>query len=319
MRCPYHLLKEVAGYCSVCGAFGCSDCLTMHDGELYCRTHYKPIAEDLEKQRKHEELKTRPERQRLVVRLKEGVSVCGICFAMNPKSDGFHLDEVDKEGEPVGKTRFVPFEDLKAVFYVKSFDGKFDPELRYKEWHPQGNAVVVEFEDGEVLEGHTFHPYRSTEVRFHLIPDDPNSNNISILVEKSAIRAVMTPEEYRSRRDDSLQQYLDGHKRQGHSREELTGDFFFEQHDYSRAAKHYREARNEAVSGPRVRKKLSSAHYNIGVRLIKQHEYAKALTYMKAAVEDDPENERAEEKYNKLKRHLKKRQHREPTGTSNTP
>jgi len=313
MRCPNHLLTEVVGYCSVCGQFGCGDCITNHEGALYCPKHYKPIAEKMERQKRHEELLKRPERQRLVVRKKNGESLFGVSFAMNHKSDGFHLDLLDQQGEPMGKTEYVPFEDLKGVFYVKSFDGQFDASLKYREWHPQGSAVVVEFEDGEMLHGHTYQPYRKSEPRFHLIPDDPHSNNISILVEASALKRVMSTEEYKQQRREDLDKYIQEHYEEGRTREELCGDYHFERREYGRAVKQYNLALETAEeSRGRLRKKLSSAQYNVGVRHLKQHEYTKSLACMKAALESDSENARAKEKYDKIKRFLKKRGHREP-------
>ena len=314
MRCPNHLLREVTGYCSVCGVFGCADCVKEHEGALYCRKHFKPIADQLDKQKRHEELLAKPERQRLVVHTKEAQTSYGVCFAMNHKAEGFHLDLMDESGEPLGKTQYYPFEEIKAVFYVKTFDGKPDPNLHYREWHPQGNEVVVEFLDGEMLHGHTFHPYRGTDPRFYVVPSDHTSNNISVLVEKSAIRSVLSPEDYKEKRQQELEAFLKEHSLTGRSREELVGDFHFEHREYGRAQRHYQAAleTNEEARA-RLRKKLSSTHFNIGVRHIKEHDYMRAYACMKSALDYDPDNERVKEKYDKLRHYLKKKQRREPT------
>ena len=319
MRCPYHLLKEVVGYCSVCGSFGCAECITQHENILYCKTHFKPIADRLVKQKKHEELLSRPERQRLVIHKKDGTTLSGVSFALNHKSDGFHLDMVDGKGETIGKSCFLPFEDLKAIFYVKSYDGKFDESQRFKEWKPEGNAVVVEFLDGELIHGHTMHPYRSSEPRFFLVPHDEGSNNISILIERSAIGSVLSPEDYKAKKVQEIEDYLEKHKATAHSREELTGDYHFERKEYGRASRCYQTALEKGAETKRLHKKLSLAHYNIGTRHIKQHEYARAYSCMKLAVEQDPTNERAVAKYEKLREYLKKKQRREPTGSLNSP
>ncbi|MBI2434649.1 MAG: hypothetical protein HYV26_17470 [Candidatus Hydrogenedentes bacterium] len=314
MRCPYHLLREVVGYCNVCGEFGCGDCLTEHEGQWLCKKHYKPIADQMGKQKRHEELLTKPERQRLVVHTKDGKTSYGICFAMNHKMDGFHLDLLDDRGEPVGKTEYHSFSDLKAVFYVKTFDGKFDEQHQYKEWHPQGNEVVVEFLDGEVMHGHTFHVYRKGEPRFFLIPSDHNTNNISVLIEASAVKSVLGPEEYKARRQHELDAFLKDNAPTGRSQDELMGDFHFEHREYGRAMKFYQTAlENGTDNRTRLRKKMASSQYNVGVRHIKQHDYVKAFSCMKAALESDPANERAKEKYEKLKQFLKKKSKREPT------
>lgn len=307
MQCSEHPAKDVVGYCSVCGDLGCDECIQEHQGQLYCTVHFRPFREEMERKQKHDAQLARPERQRLVVRTLDGESYCGVCFSLNIKSDGFHLDMVDKKGQPEGKTQRFSFKDLKAVYYVKSFDGNFDHSVSYREPHMVGPAVVVEFEDGEVLRGHTFNNYREDHPRFYVIPEDDKSNNISALVERSAVKGVFDPAEYREQKHNALERYVEENLTGEVGKEECVGDFYFHQHDYQRALKHYRAQVREIGDSPRVKKKMLSAQYNIGINHIKAHHYERALEYMEAILAADPDNAKANQKAVKLRAALDRR------------
>ena len=307
MQCSEHSSNDVIGYCSVCGDLGCAECIKEHAGQLYCNTHFKPFQEALDRKQRHAAQLARPERQRLVVRMLEGETLCGICFALNVKGDSFHLDLVDKKGQPLGKTRRVAFKELKAVYYVKSFDGNFDHSVVHREPHSQGAPVVVEFNDGEVLRGFTYTSYHKDQPRFCVIPEDERSNNISVLVERSAVKGIYDPAEYRERKHHALERYVEEHAAGGLGREECIGDYYFQQHEYQRALKHYRAQLRESGDSPRLRKKVLTTQYNIGVMHIKAHHYERALEYMEAVLEADPDNAKANQKAAKLRNALSRR------------
>lgn len=310
MNCPVHPSSEVVGYCTVCGDLGCAECILEHEGALYCQKHYRPFKEDMERKQRHDALLHKPERQRLVVRTLEGETFYGICFALNMRGDSFHLDLVDRKGQPMGKTQRMAFKDLKAVYYVKSFDGQFDKSLFYRDPRAMGAPVIVEFKDGELLRGHTFTNYNQDQPRFHVIPEDENSNNISVLVERAAIAGVYDPDQYQEQKHHDLEKYVTEHAVGDHGREECVGDYYFQAHDYPRAMKHYRAQVRESGELPRLHKKIVSAQYNIGVNYIKSHHYERALEYMEAVLAADPLNDRARHKAAKLKLAIDRRRKR---------
>jgi tetratricopeptide (TPR) repeat protein len=311
MQCPRHPRNQVIGYCFVCGDFGCKECLNEHENQLYCPRDYRPIAEVLERKKRHKESLSRPERQRLVVRKMDGSVLTGVCFALNPGADGFHLDLVDRTGQPTDKSSYIPFNDLKGVFYVKSFDGKFNKEQRFPHNQTVGKPMVVVFKDGEVMTGYTVHSYTESSLRFYLIPDDPDSNNISVLVERKAVTGVYSPDEFKRIKQREIEDFIRSHPIEGATKEELHGDYHFHRHEYVRALKYYRMAQREDPDSIRVRKKIIMAQYNIGVRYIKHHEYDRALACMEMVLEMDPDNERAQHKIEQLREHLAKhRRHR---------
>jgi hypothetical protein len=305
MQCPNHSQAETIGYCCVCASFGCAECLKTHEGNLYCRRHYQPIAQEIEEEKRHEEIRKKRLRQLLAVRYAEGRCQYGICYALNLRDTMFHLDLVDSSGVPMGKNEAVRFQDLKAVFLVKSFDGHFDKNLRYKEWTPEGAEMVVEFKDGEIVRGFSLRRRDLNEPRFHLIPADQNTNNISILVEASALRNVYTPEEYKEkvlREREALREQESATL----SQEETTGDFYFETRNYPAALEQYRLAAAKFPRSPRLRKKILLAQYNVGVQYIKRHEYKQALSCMESVLKMDPRNDRVAKKVSQLRHIIKK-------------
>ena len=314
MQCPNHPRNGATGYCSVCAAFGCHECLTEHEGQLFCRRHARVIAKEVE-ERKKTETRRKQARQRLAVRFKDGRTLFGMCFALNVNDEGFHLDRVDENGVALGETVQVMFEDLKGVFYVKSFDGKFDKSLRYRDWTPEGSELIVEFADGEKVRGYSLHSYTGRERRFHLIPKDANSNNISIIVERSAVKGVYTPEEYEARkareREERRQQPDGGADL---SQEETLGDFYFETRNYDGALEQYRLGLKKNPQSRRLHKKVILAAYNVGVQFIKRREYPRALACMEGILKMDPGNGHAHKKAIQLRRIIEKEQTRDDAG-----
>ncbi len=305
MACPNHSRAQVVGYCVVCGELGCEQCVKEHQGEWYCARHYQPIQDKLERQKEIEESKRRVERQRLVVRTREGRTHYGTCLSLNPLSAGFNLETVDRKGISQGKSAYFSFSDLKAVFYVKSFDGKgIKEDASAAAHHATGAPIIVEFADGEIMQGYTMQRVHAGLPRFSFIPRDSNSNNISVLVETAAITGVYTPEEYKDKHRHEIESYLESHKNPGATKEELLGDYHFERHDYSRAIKHYRQVLKELPDSPKIRRKIISSEYNIGMRHIKSHQYEQALKCMEWVLNADPNHEQARHKAKKLKAHL---------------
>jgi len=306
MRCPRHSQAEVTGYCSVCGEFGCGDCLTLYEGELLCPRHYRPIAEKIEEQRRHENARKRHPRQRLVAHYKDGRCEYGVCFALNPKDNGFHLDLVDANDVPLGKTNHVRFQDLKAVFLVKSFDGKFDKALRYKEWTPEGAELLVRFQDEELIRGFSLRRYDPDEPRFHLIPKEPDTNNIGILVERSSVASVYTPDGYEAMAAAAREAHREAGAPAELTQEETAGDFYFETRNHEAALKEYLKAATKTPNSRRLLKKMLVANYNVGVNFIRKRDFERALSYMEAALKIDPRNVKILKKAAKLRHIIEK-------------
>lgn len=85
----------------------------------------------------------------------------------------------------------VSVEDIKAVFYVNSFEG--DPahhQLNFYNHAPviEGIWMRVQFLDGEILEGIVHNSiHYLVDPGFFLLPTDPESNNQLVYVRKSQL------------------------------------------------------------------------------------------------------------------------------------
>ena len=84
----------------------------------------------------------------------------------------------------------VHTEELKAVCFVKDFEGNKDRKDEYKDNIPGGGRKIqIDFFDGETMIGFT-QGYSPTRSGFFIVPADLNNNNDRIYVITSAIKKV---------------------------------------------------------------------------------------------------------------------------------
>jgi hypothetical protein len=87
------------------------------------------------------------------------------------------------------KVEEISAEDVKAVFYVNSFEGDSDhKELNFHSRAPivHGIWVRLQFRDSEVMEGIIYNSIRYlVDPGFFLLPTDPDSNNRLVYVRKN--------------------------------------------------------------------------------------------------------------------------------------
>ena len=90
---------------------------------------------------------------------------------------------------PTGGKKVVELKSAKALFFVKTLEGRTDyTEIKFFERNPQiaGLWVKIQFRDGEVSEGivHNSLPFVA-DSGFFLRPPDPHSNNRAVYVVKN--------------------------------------------------------------------------------------------------------------------------------------
>lgn len=113
---------------------------------------------------------------KVVARFADGRLLKGTTADFVPARNVFHM--TSREAPPGTPPVEVRVSDLKALFFVRDFDGNpdhveanaFDPTRP-----PAGRAIRVAFRDGEVLVGTTT-GYQVGRPGFFLVPADPNSN-----------------------------------------------------------------------------------------------------------------------------------------------
>ena len=127
---------------------------------------------------------------KIVVRYQDGRISKGVTGDFFPNKDLFHLFPVN--ALPGTKPIKVSIQELKAVFFVKTFEG--NPEYNDKKELEADKTVVgrkirVIFKDGEVLVG-TTHGYQPGRPGFFIQPADPQSNNDRCFVISAATQEV---------------------------------------------------------------------------------------------------------------------------------
>lgn len=83
----------------------------------------------------------------------------------------------------------TPLKDLKAIFFVKDFDGDPNKQEQDADKMPQGRPIEVTFKDGEKLKGST-NGYNPQKLGFFMLPALANSNNLRIFVVSSNTAGV---------------------------------------------------------------------------------------------------------------------------------
>jgi hypothetical protein len=126
--------------------------------------------------------------QKIVVRHADGKILKGYTQDFHPSKPQFSLWP-SINATPKERT-VVPVRQLKAVFFVRDFNG--DPshqERKVFAVRGQGRRVEVSFSDGETVLGTTLN-YRPDCQGFFVSPADPSGNNTRIYVVSKAVRRV---------------------------------------------------------------------------------------------------------------------------------
>ena len=121
---------------------------------------------------------------KVVVRYKNGSILKGTTTDFFQNKAQFHVVEMS------GESTTVYVEELKAIFFVKDYEGDKDYQPKYEsDIAGGGKKITVEFEDGEVITGHTL-GYSPDRIGFFVTPADPASNNSRIFVVKASTKSI---------------------------------------------------------------------------------------------------------------------------------
>jgi hypothetical protein len=102
-----------------------------------------------------------------------------------PNKDIFHFTNSDG-----GEQSKISLQNLKAIFFVKSFDGNRNYQERDDvERTGFGKKIEVIFKDGELQRGYT-QGYAPNRPGFFIFPSDPDSNNERVFVVNAATSDV---------------------------------------------------------------------------------------------------------------------------------
>jgi hypothetical protein len=120
--------------------------------------------------------------EKIVVKFGDGSIMKGESTDFLPDKKYFYLKLME------GGTKKIDIETLKAVFFVKDFEGNKDHKKIYKDFMPWGGQKVkVEFTDGEVITGYTS-SFSTGKYGFFITPADSGGNNEQIFVLNEAVK-----------------------------------------------------------------------------------------------------------------------------------
>jgi len=116
---------------------------------------------------------------KIVVQFIDGKLIKGFTNDFFPNKTQFHMTEHSSN-----EIAAIEVADLKAIFFVKEFEGKQGYQERkgfLEDQKIQGRKVRVIFQDGEAIVGSVL-GYDPKRQGFFVVPADPESNNSRIFV-----------------------------------------------------------------------------------------------------------------------------------------
>ncbi|HNQ78958.1 MAG TPA: hypothetical protein PK747_00385 [Acidobacteriota bacterium] len=130
--------------------------------------------------------------EKLILRKRDGSMLR--CTSRIPFSAAFHkITVLDQDG----KVLKFPLSELKAIFFVKDFDGNphYKAGREFGEGSPRaGRIFSVAFHDGEVIKGRVLNLAEENS-GFFLYPADPLDNNEKVFIVRSDdLRVTPEPE-----------------------------------------------------------------------------------------------------------------------------
>jgi len=122
---------------------------------------------------------------KVIARHLDGTLIKGTTLDFFPTKDRFHITDDS------GDVHEVQVNALKAIFFVKDYDGDADytDKKGFFTQQTHGKKVMIEFFDGEVLFGYTL-SYSAKGLGFFVFPGDPECNNDKVFILHAATKRV---------------------------------------------------------------------------------------------------------------------------------
>ncbi len=123
-------------------------------------------------------------KSKVVVRLQDKTLLKGKISKFSPFYNFFHLELLN------GDSVIVKIDKIKAMFFVKSFQGDKQYKYKYEDklfW--VGDKITLKFDDGEEIVGYSQH-FDFTPRGYFITPADVDGNNTYIFASKSAIDSM---------------------------------------------------------------------------------------------------------------------------------
>ncbi len=129
----------------------------------------------------------RPLRQ-VVLYFLTGEVMQGWALSWNIETEGFRF--LNRVGLPSRKESYVRFYELKAVAFVRDFDGELTDRLLSLKVPRSGHLVKLIFADQEELTGYVF-DWKNVNDKFYFFPDSIGENVLFFLVERHTLKDIV--------------------------------------------------------------------------------------------------------------------------------
>lgn len=124
------------------------------------------------------------ETDKVIARFKDGSLIKGKIHDFFINNSKFRFETTK------GERRKISVEELKAIFWVKDFQGNKNHRDKFNfDLDIGGRRIRVRFFDGELIIGHTI-GYSPNKPGFFMVPLDTESNNKGVFVIKSATEII---------------------------------------------------------------------------------------------------------------------------------
>jgi len=121
----------------------------------------------------------------IVARFVDGSMLKGTTSDFFPTKDTFHVMV-----NGTGKMKEVRVLELKAIFFVKTYEGDKDRRGSLNaERKGLGKKIMVNFKDGEMILGYAT-SYSNAALGFFVFPSDTDNNNDRVFVVNAATKEV---------------------------------------------------------------------------------------------------------------------------------
>jgi len=125
--------------------------------------------------------------QQVVLYFLSGEVRQGWIIAWNVEAEGFHL--LDRGKLPSRESFYVRFHELKAVAFVRDFDGELTKHLLSLRMPNSGHLVRLIFADQEEMTGYVFDA-KNVSDKFYFFPDAMGPNVLFFVIEKHTLKEM---------------------------------------------------------------------------------------------------------------------------------
>jgi hypothetical protein len=230
----------------------------------------------------------------IFVLYKNGTVSKGTALELSLEAEGFEFSSLDCASSE--NLQYVSYEEVTAVRVLNS------PDESRKKWptpfEGEGHRAVIALRNGIVLEGTVGAIAEFAEPRF-LLYSTRKKRPVWTLIEKAGTIGILCGD-YRSGMYNEPFEYLayqglaDCRDYLAPSPEESGADERFCANDFLTALRKYQVAARMRPSSRRLLMKISLANLNLGIQLVREHKYGRALHILRKVAADDHLRTRAQ-------------------------